>query len=77
MVVTATSIDADVLGNRLNTLLVAFGETLKGMPPSVADFQLAEVTIAIEISASGKVNLLGTGAEAAGKGGLTVKLARP
>lgn len=75
-VVTQTKIDADALGDRLNTLLVAFGESLKRAPASIADFQLAEVTVAIEVTASGKVALLGTGAEMAGKGGLTLKLAR-
>lgn len=77
LVVAETDIGADVLGKRLNSLLLAFGESLKATPPSIANFQLAEVTIAIEISASGKVNIMGTGAEVAGKGGLTVKLARP
>jgi hypothetical protein len=70
-------VNAQDLGDRLNRLLEAIGVSIKHLPTAIAEFQITELTLAIEISASGKVNLMGTGAEVTGKGGLTVKLSRP
>ncbi len=69
-------VNAQDLGDRLNRLLQAIGASVKRIPTTIADFQVSELTLAIEISASGKVSLMGTGAEVTGKGGLTVKLSR-
>jgi hypothetical protein len=70
-------VNAQDLGDRLNRLLEAVGVSVRRIPTAIAEFQITELTLAIEISASGKVNLMGTGAEVTGKGGLTVKLSRP
>lgn len=40
------------------------------------EFRLDQVQVAVEVSASGKVSLMGTGGEVAGKGGLTFTLSR-
>ena len=59
------------------------GRTLSGLqdvlqtaPETVGGFRLTEMTITLGVSAKGRVSLLGTGGEAGGKGGITLKLTR-
>jgi hypothetical protein len=49
---------------------------LENAPNEVGTFKLTELTVSAEISAKGQLVLVGTGAEAAAKGGLTLKFER-
>ena len=42
----------------------------------LGQFNLTEMQIALEISAKGRVSVLGSGGEAGGKGGITLKLTK-
>jgi len=68
---TRTEIDASELRNRLQTFLGAMEQVIGGVSATVGRYHLDTVTLTAEVSAKGTVSLLGTGAEVAGKGGLT------
>jgi hypothetical protein len=63
-----TSID---LQRRLENFLYAMRQVIGGLPDQMGTWQMSTVTLTAEITAKGSVNLLGTGAELSGKGGLT------
>jgi hypothetical protein len=52
------------------------GKVIGVVPDAMGAFRVDEITFTAEVSAKGSVNLLGTGGEIAGGGGVTVKLAR-
>ena len=52
------------------------GHVLSGLPATMAEFAVQEVTFTAQVSGKGTVNLLGTGGEIAAGGGVTVKLVR-
>ena len=66
----------DDLCNNAQAFLQQVGRMIESTPESQSGFQLTEVTVSAEVSASGKLVLLGSGAEAAGKGVLTFKFER-
>ncbi len=67
-------ISVDAMQQSLAGVARAIGTAL-GDIKAVGDFELREVTIQAEISASGGVNLVGT-ATAGGKGAITLKFSR-
>jgi hypothetical protein len=69
-------LDPRELQARLEEFLDSMREVINGIPARLGDFEVASVTLTAEISAKGSVNLLGTGGELAGKGGLTFTLHR-
>ncbi len=71
-------LQVDVLAANVNVFLGQIEEMLEKAPDEVADgrFRFTEFTVSAEISAKGGLVLMGTGVEAAGKGGLTFKFER-
>jgi hypothetical protein len=59
------------LQRRLENFLHAMRQIIGGLPDHMGTWQMSTVTLTAEITAKGSVNLLGTGAELSGKGGLT------
>jgi hypothetical protein len=68
----------EVLAENVNLFLSQIEGVLEKAPDEVAGgkFQFTEFTVSAEISAKGGLVLMGTGVEAAGKGGLTFKFVR-
>jgi hypothetical protein len=64
------------LSDSLREFLGKMEETLSGVPSALSGFQINEITLSLEVSATGKVTMLGTGAEVTGTGGLTLTLTR-
>lgn len=69
-------IPADELQRRFTEFADSMREVLGGLPGTVAGYGVEEVTLTAEVSAKGSVNLLGTGGEVAGRGGITLKFTR-
>jgi hypothetical protein len=73
--VAVSTANAEVIGESLANLSDALSQTFQHIK-AVGDYTLDEVTVSVEISASGKVAILGTGAEVSGKGGVQLKFRR-
>jgi hypothetical protein len=71
-----TEISVNTLRVNMETTLNGLRQTFDGLDPLGSKFPLKEVQVSFEVSASGKVNLLGTGAEVAGTGGITLTFGR-
>ena len=56
--------------------VLAMGRAIETVPRSLAGFSVDSIEIGAEISASGKVSLLGNGGELAGTGGIKFRLTR-
>ena len=69
-------VDKDALRSQLSSFLSAMQDVLDDLPELLGGFAIEEVTLTAEVSASGSVSLLGTGAEVGGSGGLTFTLKR-
>ena len=54
----------------------AMGQAIGSIPSALAGYRIDSIGINAEISASGKVSLLGNGGEVTGTGGITFKLTR-
>jgi hypothetical protein len=52
------------------------GDAIEGVPARLAGFSIESIQLSAEISATGKVSLLGNGGELTGKGGITFTLTR-
>ena len=66
----------EVLAENINIFLFEIETILQKAPQDLGKFQFTEVTVSAEISAQGKLVLLGTGLETSAKGGLTFKFER-
>lgn len=64
------------IADQMNGVIDGLKSILDKLPTVLGNFHLTEMTVALEISAKGSVSVLGTGGEAAGKGGVTLKLTR-
>jgi hypothetical protein len=64
------------LETQLQEFMKAMDQVVSKLPSQVGGFKFDSVTLAVEVSAKGRVSLLGTGGELAGKGGLTLTLKR-
>lgn len=69
-------IASDDLRRRLENFLTAMRQVIGGLPQQMDNWQMSTVTLTAEITAKGAVNLLGTGGELSGKGGLTFTFIR-
>ena len=69
-------IDVDKLKKDLQTFLGHIESIVSELPAAVSGFGLDSVELSVEVSAKGKVSLLGSGGEMGGKGGLTFTLRR-
>ena len=72
----AGTISTVELQQRLKSFLDQIGDVLQQLPQGLGDFELDAICISVEVSATGKVSLLGSGIETVGKGGLTFTLKR-
>jgi hypothetical protein len=66
----------DALRTNLDAFLNGMEGALPAIPATMSGYQINEITLSLEVGASGKVSLMGTGAELSGKGGLTLTLTR-
>jgi len=69
-------IAVEELKERLTGFLESMNGVVQYLPAKMGEFRLDTVTLTVEVSATGKVSLLGTGGELGGKGGLTFTLKR-
>jgi hypothetical protein len=67
---SATKLSVEELTVNVNLFLDQIGKMIEKTPSTVGAFQFAEFEVSAEISAKGTLVLLGTGGEAAAKGGL-------
>ncbi|MET0645715.1 MAG: hypothetical protein ABW208_03785 [Pyrinomonadaceae bacterium] len=72
----AQELKVEVLAQNMNIFLGQLERVLEKSPDQVGKFQFDEITVSVEISANGKLILLGTGVEAAAKGALQFKFKR-
>jgi hypothetical protein len=66
----------EVLAENVNLFLTQVEGILEKSPEEVGKFKLSEITVSAEVSANGKLVLMGSGVEAAAKGGLAFKFER-
>jgi hypothetical protein len=64
------------LGEQFNGFVENMRDVVGRVPESMAGFRIDEIAFTAEVSAKGTVNLLGTGGEIAGNGGITITLRR-
>ena len=65
-----------VLAQNINLFLTGIEGILENAPVEVGKFHFVEFTVSAEISSNGKLVLLGSGLEAAAKGGIAFKFVR-
>jgi hypothetical protein len=73
----AAEIDVGTLATNVEDFLRKVAIILEKVPHNSGGFALSEFVVSAEISATGKLGVLGIGAEVGGKGGLTFKFVRP
>lgn len=66
----------EVLAENMNIFLFQVQSLLEKTPEELGKFYFDEITITAEVSANGKLVLLGSGVEAAAKGSLQFKFKR-
>jgi hypothetical protein len=64
-------VSARALAERVEEFVDSMRTVLARLPEAVGQYEVDQITVAAEVSAKGKVSLLGSGGELAGKGGLT------
>lgn len=69
----ASRISVETLKTELKNLSSFVSEALTDAGAMLGDYELDEVTIKVEINASGKIAILGTGISTSATGGLTLK----
>ena len=69
-------VPAEQLQQSVEAFVRAMGVALKGVPTALSGYSITSIELSAEISASGKVSLLGNGGELAGKGGIAFTLTR-
>jgi len=71
-----SELKVEVLADNINVFLNQIESILKNSPDKVGKFQFTEFSVCAEVSASGKLILLGSGLETGVKGSLTFKFER-
>jgi hypothetical protein len=66
----------DVLADNVRSFMDQIGNILDKTPEAISNFQFTEFTVSAEISANGKLTLLGIGGEAGATGGITFTFKR-
>jgi hypothetical protein len=69
--VKKVSLPADDLAANVRAFVGNIQGILENPPEDSGTFRVTSITVAAEISATGKLNILGTGGEITGKGGIT------
>lgn len=69
-----SEVPASDLATNLAEFLNTMGGIVEGLPTGLGQFELKEMSLAIEVSATGKISLLGSGVDVSGKSGLTLTL---
>jgi hypothetical protein len=69
-------VPAEQLQANIEAFIRSMGRAIAGVPDTLSGYSIDSIEISAEVSISGKVSLLGTGGEVAGKGGITFKLTR-
>ncbi|MBV9881749.1 MAG: hypothetical protein JO276_01925 [Sphingomonadaceae bacterium] len=69
-----TEVPANDLAANLSEFLGTMGSIVDRLPTALGAFELKEMEIALEVSATGRVSLLGSGIDLSGKSGLTLTL---
>jgi hypothetical protein len=70
------AIPVDRLANQFADFVEKMSKVVGTVPAAIAGFHVEEISFTAQVNAKGSVNLLGTGGEIAGGGGVTVKLIR-
>lgn len=66
----------EVLKNELSKITLSISGVMEQKESEINGFSLDEVSIKLEVSASGKVAILGNGVSASGTGGIELKFKR-
>lgn len=74
--VARDKVSPEELKKRLDSFVSSMGDVVSGVPDKLADYQVNEISFTAEVSATGKVGLLGTGVDVTGGGGITITLTR-
>lgn len=69
-------VPVELLRQRIEKFLRQMQGIFENVPNTMGEFELDKVTLSVEVSAKGRVSLLGNGGEAGGSGGLTFELSR-
>jgi hypothetical protein len=64
------------IAQQMEKVMNGLNSVLQKLPAQLGGFHLTEMQIALEITAKGTVNVLGSGGELGGKGGITLKLTK-
>jgi len=65
------TVSAAELAQRVETFVETMRTVLARLPEMVGQYEVDQITVAAEVSAKGRLSLLGSGGELGGKGGLT------
>lgn len=72
----ANELKVQILAENVNIFLTHIEEIVMNAPDDVGKFRFTELSVSAEISANGKLVLLGSGVETGIRGGLTFKFER-
>jgi hypothetical protein len=68
---------ADQLRDRIGAFLDSMRPVVERIPATLGGLEVDTIALKLEITAKGKVSLVGTGGEIGGTGGITLTLSRP
>jgi hypothetical protein len=69
-----TPVPASVLQEKMTAFISSMRHVISSIPASLGTYDVDSITLKLEISAKGKVSLLGSGGELGGTGGITLTL---
>ncbi len=69
-------IDVEKLGDEVRAFMRAMESIIGQLAEEVGNYHMETISVTAEVSAKGKVSLLGSGGEVGGKGGLTFTFKR-
>jgi hypothetical protein len=72
-VVKMGTISSETLSTGLKNIVQGMNQALSDVDESLSNYELEEITIKLEISASGQVAILGNGIGVSGSGGIELK----
>lgn len=75
-VFTAATVSAETLKEGIRNISEGISEALDGINETIAEYTLEEISIKLEISATGQVAILGSGVSATSTGGLELKFTK-
>lgn len=70
------TVGSATIRERLVEFLNAMSDAISGIPEFLGPLYVSEIELSAEISASGKISLMGSGAEIGSTGGISFKLVR-